>query len=76
MFLAGVDMGHLCNNAHSAKTMAMSISNLMRTRLKTQLKNAQAPLTIILDGSTSKREKHFAFLELTFLLPNHYTYTI
>ena len=50
-------MGHLCNNAHSAKIMAMSISKTMRNRLISQLKNAQAPLTIILDGSTSKREE-------------------
>ena len=54
----GLDMGSQCKYAATLTNMAVSISNSMHNRLKTSLQQSSSPISIIVDGSTDKSNKH------------------
>ena len=54
----GLDMGSQCKYASTLTNMAASISDTMHNRLKTYLRENTFPLSIIVDGSTDKGNKH------------------
>ena len=54
----GLDMGSQCKTAATLTNMAASISKTMHNRLITSLQQSSSPISIIVDGSTDKSNKH------------------
>ena len=55
----GIHIGKQCFSPEAAKAIARSISQTMNDRLIQKLKEEDAPLSLILDGSTSHKQKHY-----------------